>query len=67
MNGVWMHALQLLVVGDLAALFAFFAMVVDGQLLSDQRRGQFSLRSLLLAMTFAAVNLGVIYGMLRAR
>lgn len=62
-----MHALLLLVIGDVAALFAFFAMVVDGQLLSDERRGQFSLRGLLLLTTFAAINLGIIYGMVRAR
>jgi hypothetical protein len=49
--------LLVLVVVDVAALFAFFAMLVDGELLGDRRR-RFSLRSLLLAMTFAAVNAG---------
>jgi hypothetical protein len=64
-SGVWLHVLLVLVVVDVAALFVFFAMLVDGELLGDRRR-RFSLRSLLLAMTFAAVNAGVFYSLLRS-
>ena len=64
-SGIWLHALLVLVVTDVAALFAFFAMLVDGELLGENPR-RFSLRSLFLAMTFAAVNVGVLYSLLRS-
>ena len=60
--GVWGHALLILVLVDMAVIFGFLATLVDRRLLNSDRRWQFSLGTLFMATTLAAINLGAVAG-----
>jgi hypothetical protein len=64
---IWVYAVVLVIVVDLAALLVGFATVVDRQLCEADRRWRFALGSLLLAMTLAAFNFGAVAGLLAGR
>ena len=57
---MWMPTLVCVAIADLVVVVVCMAVVTDRQLIGDADRWRFSLKTLLVAMTMAAINTAVV-------